>query len=270
MLTLENVSYRYAGYAKKVLRDVDLTLGDGEIVGLVGANEAGKSTLCLVGAGLAPGSIGGGLEGRVTIDGVAMTGKPLHEFATRVGIGFQNPATQLSGVTGSVFEEVALGPMNLGLPARETVARARQALEILGIESLAEREPRRLSGGQAQLVVIASLLAMRPAHLVLDEPTAQLDPEGTRLVSEGLRELARTGTALLIVEHKTDLLDGLCDRVAVIDAGRIALEGPADTVLADPRLDGWGVDPPSRIRLARALAARGLDPAVALGEGLVA
>ena len=102
MLRLEKVSYRYAGYATKVLRDVDLTLGDGEIVGVVGANEAGKSTLCLVGAGLAPGSIGGGLDGRVTIDGVAMTGRPQHEFATRVGIGFQNPSTQLSGVTGSV------------------------------------------------------------------------------------------------------------------------------------------------------------------------
>ena len=111
---------------------------------------------------------------------------------------------------------------------------------ILDIESLAERPPRRLSGGQAQLVVIASLLAMRPAHLVLDEPTAQLDPEGTRLVGEGLRELARTGTALLVVEHKTDLLDGLCERVAVIDDGRIALDGPADAVLADPRLEALG------------------------------
>src|SRR6478752_6875727 len=270
MLTFEKVSYRYAGYARVVLHDIDLTLADGEIVGVVGANDAGKSTLCLVASGLAPGSIGGGLTGTVAIDGVSMAGKPLHEFATRVGIGFQNPATQLSGVTGTVFEEVALGPMNLGLPARETVTRTKAALAILDIEALAEREPRRLSGGQAQLVVIASLLAMRPAHLVLDEPTAQLDPEGTRFVSEGLRELARTGTALLIVEHKTDLLDGLCDRVAVIDAGRIALEGPADAVLGDPRLDGWGVEPPSRIRLGRALAARGLDPAVVLGEGLVA
>jgi energy-coupling factor transport system ATP-binding protein len=271
MLELRGIGYRYAGYAKPVLHDIDLTLTDGHMLGVVGGNESGKSTLCLVASGLAPGSIGGAITGGgLWIDGTSMNGKPLHEFATRVGIGFQNPATQLSGVTGSVFEEVALGPMNLGLPAHETIARARQALEILGIESLAEREPRRLSGGQAQLVVIASLLAMRPAHLVLDEPTAQLDPEGTRLVSEGLRELARTGTALLIVEHKTDLLDGLCDRVAVIDAGRIALEGPADTVLADPRLDGWGVEPPSRIRLARALAARGLDPGLALGEGLVA
>src|SRR5436189_4539991 len=106
MLVLQGVGYRYAGYANSVLHDIELTLGDGEIVGVVGANEAGKSTLCLVGAGLAPGSIGGGLDGRVTIDGVAMTGRPQHEFATRVGIGFQNPATQLSGVTGSVFEEV--------------------------------------------------------------------------------------------------------------------------------------------------------------------
>src|SRR3954467_3889966 len=233
MLRLSGVGYRYPGYATPVLHDVTLELAPGEIVGVVGANESGKSTLCLVASGLAPGSIGGELtSGAVEIDDRATTGRPLHEIATEVGIGFQNPATQLSGVTGSVFEEVALGPMNLGLPARETVARARQALEILGIESLAESPPRRLSGGRAQLVVIASLLAMRPAHLVLDEPTAQLDPEGTRLVGEGLRELARTGTALLIVEHKTDLLDGLCDRVAVIDAGRIALEGPADTVLA--------------------------------------
>ena len=262
MLRFEKVTYRYAGYATRVLHDIDLPLADGEIVGVVGANEMGKSTLCLVASGLAPGSIGGSLGGTVSIDGTSMAGRPLHEYATRVGIGFQNPATQLSGVTGSVFEEVALGPMNLGLPARETVARAKAAMATLDIGGLAEREPRRLSGGQAQLVVIASLLAMRPAHLVLDEPTAQLDPEGTRLVGEALRELAATGTALLVVEHKTDLLDGLCDRVVVMDAGRIALDGPAGDVLADPRLEAWGVDAPSRIRIGRALAARGLDPAV--------
>jgi energy-coupling factor transport system ATP-binding protein len=260
MLRLQGVGYRYAGYAAEVLHDVDLTLGDGEIVGVVGANEAGKSTLCLVASGLAPGSIRGSLTGTVTIDGVDMAGRPLFEFSTRVGIGFQNPATQLSGVTGSVFEEVALGPMNLGLTARETVERTKTALATLGIGDLAERQPRRLSGGQAQLVVIASLLAMRPAHLVLDEPTAQLDPEGTRLVGEALRRLAGSGTALLIAEHKTDLLAGVCSRVVVIDAGRIALDGPAHDVLADARLETLGVEPPSRVRLTRALSERGLDP----------
>jgi energy-coupling factor transport system ATP-binding protein len=270
MLRFDAVSYRYAGYARTVLHDIDLTLADGEIVGVVGANEAGKSTLCLVASGLAPGSIGGGLTGTVSIDGASMAGKPLHEFATRVGIAFQNPATQLSGVTGTVFEEVALGPMNLGLPARETVARTKAALAILDIGALAEREPRRLSGGQAQLVVIASLLAMRPGHLVLDEPTAQLDPEGTRLVGAALRELAATGTAMLIVEHKTDLLDGLCSRVLVVDDGRIALDGPTSDVLADQRLETWGVEAPSRVRLARALAARGLDAALLGGREVLA
>ena len=261
MLELRNVAYRYAGYARTVLQDVDLALADGEIVGVVGANEAGKSTLCLVASGLAPGSIRGELTGDVLIDGTSMTGRPLHEFSTRVGIGFQNSATQLSGVTGSVFEEVALGPMNLGLRRRETVERAKSALATLGIQHLAEREPRRLSGGQGQLVVIASLLAMRPGHLVLDEPTAQLDPEGSRLVAEALRELARTGTALLIAEHKTDLLDELCSRILVIDDGRIVLDGPTRDVFEDPGLADRGVDPPARVRLAQALAARGLDPA---------
>ena len=262
MLRLTEVGYRYAGYARQVLHDIDLTLADGEIVGLVGANETGKSTLCLVASGLAPGSIGGALTGRLEIDGEDMAGKPLHEFATRVGIAFQNPATQLSGITGSVFEEVALGPMNLGLPARETVARVKAALAALGIESLAEREPRRLSGGQGQLVVIASLLAMRPAHLVLDEPTAQLDPEGTRLVGEALRQLAGAGTAMLLVEHKTDLLDVLTTRVAVVADGTLVADGPTAGILDDPRLVDWGVEPPSRIRLGRAIAAAGLDPAL--------
>jgi energy-coupling factor transporter ATP-binding protein EcfA2 len=262
-LRLRDVGYRYAGYARPVLHDVTLELADGEIVGLVGPNDAGKSTLCLVASGLAPGSIGGELMGGgLEIDGEPMAGRPSHELATRVGIGFQNPATQLSGVAGSVFEEVALGPMNLGLSARETVDRTRAALSTLGIEDLAERAPRRLSGGQGQLVVLASLLAMRPAHLVLDEPTAQLDPEGTRLVGEALRRLAETGTALLIAEHKTDLLAGLCDRIVVIDGGRLVADGPTAAILGDPGLPERGVDPPTRVRLERALAERGLEVGV--------
>lgn len=267
MLKLANVGYRYPGYATPVLHDIDLSLASGEIVGVVGANDAGKSTLCLVASGLAPGSIGGELTGDgLFIDGQPMAGRPLHELSTHVGIGFQNPATQLSSITGSVFEEVALGPMNLGLTQRETVDRTKHALATLGIEHLAERSPRRVSGGQAQLVVIASLLAMRPRHLILDEPTAQLDPESTRLVGAVLRELAATGTSLLIAEHRADLLDGLCQRVVVIEGGRIVADDAATTVLADPRLAAWGVDPPSRIRLARSLTARGLDPGLLDGS----
>ena len=265
MLELTGATYRYAGYARPAIHDVDLRLDDGEIVGLVGANEAGKSTICLVASGLAPASIGGGLTGTLVIDGEPMAGRPVYDLAERVAIGFQDPASQRSGIAATVFEEVALGPMNLGLPAHETIARAREALTLLRIGDLADRDPSRLSGGQGQLVAIASLLAMRPRHMVLDEPTAQLDPEGTRLVADALRDLAAAGTALLVVEHRTDLLDGLCGRIAVVVDGRIIADGPAATILGDPRLEEWGVEPPSRIRLARALAANGLDPALVEG-----
>jgi energy-coupling factor transport system ATP-binding protein len=258
MLELDGVSYRYPGYARLVLSEIDLSIANGEIVGLVGRNEAGKSTLCLVASGLAPVSVGGVLTGAVRIDGEITTGLRPFELARRVGLVFQNPNTQRSGVTATVFEEVALGPVNLGIEVAETVERTRWALATLRIEDLADRDPARLSGGQAQLVAIASILAMRPPHLVLDEPTAQLDPEGTRLVGEALRALAGTGSALLIAEHKTNLLDQVCSRVVALDAGRIALDGPAATVLADPALEGLGVERPARYRIGEEIAGAGL------------
>jgi len=267
MLELTGVSYRYAGYATEVLHDIDLRLADGEIVGLVGPNEAGKSTLCLVASGLAPASVGGSLRGTLTLDGTPAAGLATHELAERVVVGFQNPNTQRSGIAATVFEEIALGPMNLGLAVAETVERTREAIERLKLEHLILRDPQRLSGGQAQLVGIASLLAMRPRHVILDEPTAQLDPAGTRLVGEALRSLAGTGTSLLIAEHKTDLLDGLCSRIVAIDGGRIVIDGPTGEVFDDPRLTGLGVERPARARLAAALATRGVEPGV-LGGAL--
>ncbi len=258
MLELRSVSYRYAGYSTEVLHEVDLRLDDGEIVGLVGPNEAGKSTLCLVASGLAPASIGGALTGTLTLDGTPAAGLATHQLAERVVVGFQNPNTQRSGIAATVFEEIALGPMNLGLAVEETVAR-------LKLDHLILRDPQRLSGGQAQLVGIASLLAMRPRHIILDEPTAQLDPAGTRLVGEALRALAETGASLLIAEHKTDLLDGLCTRIVAIDGGRIVLDAPTAEAFDDPGLAGLGVEPPARVRLSRLLASRDLDPAVVTG-----
>ncbi len=257
MLELIGVSYRYPGYAREVLKGLDLRIEDGEIVGLVGPNESGKSTLCLVASGLAPASIGGTLKGEVRVDGAALAGRRSHELATLVGLVFQDPKTQRSGTTGTVFEEIAMGAVNLGLPVAETVARTRSAMRALRIEDLRDRDPQRLSSGQAQLVAIASILAMQPRHLVLDEPTAQLDPEGTRLVRQALAELAARGTALLVAEHKTDLLDGLCTRVIAIDGGVVALDGPVGPTLEDPALAAMGVEPPSRVRIAQALAGGG-------------
>jgi energy-coupling factor transporter ATP-binding protein EcfA2 len=259
MLELTAEAYRYPGYARSVLHDIELRLDDGEIVGLVGPNEAGKSTLCLVAAGLAPASIGGVLKGSLRLDGQPASGLKTHQLAERVVVGFQNPNTQRSGLAATVFEEIAVGPMNLGLPVVETVARTREAIARLRLDDLVERDPQRLSGGQAQLVAIASLLAMRPRHIILDEPTAQLDPEGTRLVGEALKALAEDGTSLLVAEHKTDLLDGVCERILVIDDGTIVRDGSTAEVFADPDLEALGVEPPARIRLFRAAEDAGLD-----------
>ena len=258
MLTLESVAYRYAGASRTSLRDIDLSVADAEVVGVVGASESGKTTLALVASGLAPRSIGGQLDGRLLIDGEDMSGRPMHELAARVGICFQNPFTQLSQVADTVFEEVAFGALNLGVDRLDVVRRTSEALDGLSIGDLAARDPRRLSGGQVQLVALAGLLAMRPRHLVLDEPTAQLDPEGKQLVGDALAGLAAAGTGLLITEHDTDLLARLCSRVVALDSGGITLSGTPAAVLADPRLDELGVEPPARIRLQRAVDAAGL------------
>src|SRR5688500_12362294 len=137
--------------------------------------------------------------------------------------------------------------MRLGLDRLETAARVAAALDAVGIAALAERDPRQLSGGQMQLVAVCGLLAMRPRHLVLDEPTAQLDPEGTNLVGEALAGIVSRGTGLLIAEHDTDLLAKLCSRVIALDGGEVALEGTATEVLGDEQLTGLGVVPPSRV-----------------------
>jgi energy-coupling factor transporter ATP-binding protein EcfA2 len=251
MLELDAVTYRYAGAARPSLHAVSLTLGEGEVVGIVGASEAGKSTLCLVAAGLAPRTVGGTLSGRVLLDGRDVAPLAMHELAERVGICFANPATQLSRVTATVYEEVAFGPMNLGMPLAEVIGRTGAALDILGIGELAEREPAHLSGGQQQLVALAGLLALRPRHLVLDEPTAQLDPAGTRLVAEALRRLAEDGASILVAEQKTDLLAEICTRVVAIESGRLALQGEVGAVLADAQLVELGVAPPGSVRIRR-------------------
>ena len=251
MLTLDRVSYRYAGAPRPSLLDVSLELRDGEVVGLVGAGEAGKSTLCLVASGLAPRTIGGTLGGRLLLDGADTAGLPMHALATEVAIGFQNPGTQLSGVATTVYEEVAFGPMNLGIPLPDVIRRTEGALAALSITDLAARNPDRLSGGQQQLVAMAGLLALAPRHLVLDEPTAQLDPAGTRLVSDAVRRLAEGGASILIAEQKTDLLASVCDRVVALADGRIAAQDDTDRLLADPRLIELGIPAPSAVRIRR-------------------
>jgi len=259
-LDLAAVRYRYAGSMSVALGPLDLSLEPGQVVGVAGANESGKTTLCLAASGMAPAVVGGHLDGAVEIDGVAASTLRPHELAQRCGLLFQRAATQLTHTTATVFEEVGFGPCNLSLARDDVVARVWWALAALGIEDLAPRDPTRLSGGQGQLVALAAVLALRPKYLILDEPTSELDPAGTGLVADGLVRAAReTGAGILLVEHKTDVLARIADRMIVLDRGGVALAGPAAAVLGDDRLVELGVEPPARVRLARDLRAAGLD-----------
>jgi energy-coupling factor transport system ATP-binding protein len=259
-LSLAAVSYRYAGATTEALRGVNLAVEPGRVVGLVGANGAGKSTLCLCAVGLAPNAIGGTLEGAVKIDGLDTKQTPVHQLVQHAGILFQESQTQITSGAPTVWEEIAFGPRNLSLARDEVIARTWNAIGALHLGGIVDRDPSRLSGGQAQLVALAAILALGPRYLVLDEPTSQLDPLGTRLVGDTLSSAAKqTGAGILIAEHKTDLLASLCDEVIVINAGTIVARGAATDVLGDPSLDKWGVSPPALVAARRAVVAAGIE-----------
>lgn len=212
MIVLDEAAYRYAGADAWALPPTTLTLHGGELVGVRGPNESGKTTLCLVASGLAPAAIGGELRGRVLVDGRPTVRLRPHELAQRCGVLFDNPAVQLTGLHRTVYEEVAFGPCNLGLLLEEVHRRTGAALRLLALEHLAGRDPAHLSGGESQLVALAGLLALQPGHLLLDEPVSRLDPERAELVGSAVERLAGAGVGVLLAEHDEGLL-GRCHRV---------------------------------------------------------
>ena len=263
MLRLDGVTYRYPGAATDSLHGVSLSLAEGTITGLVGPAQAGKSTLCLVAGGLAPRVVGGKLFGQVGVDLESVADWPMHRLAEQVVTGLQDPTGQLTLIAGTVAEEVAFGPANLGLARADIDTRVETALRLTGIEALAERDPARLSGGQQQLVVIAGLLALQPRHLVLDEPLAHLDAASASLVLEAVRAAADAGTAVLLAEQRTAGLSEVADEVAVMGAGNIIARGTPEDIFADPGNAVLGVSEPPMVALRRQLVEAGLDPALA-------
>lgn len=243
-LWVRGLSVRYA--SRTALQDVSLTLEQGEFLFLTGPSGCGKSTLCRCLGGLIPHSHPTAtMQGSVLVDGRDTRAVPLREVARRVGLVFQNPSTQLFNVT--VREEIAFGPRNLGLSAPETARRVAEAAEALHIGHLLDRRLDTLSGGEKQRVAMASVLAMGPHILVLDEPTASLDVPGSRAVLEALTSLNRErGTAVLLAGHRTDEVSRLAGWVVLLERGRVVRDGPASQVLAErPLLRRLGVRRPT-------------------------
>lgn len=222
MLTITNLSYHYPD-GTPALREIDLTIAAGERVALLGVNGAGKSTLLLqLNGTLRPSS------GAIVVDGLPVTPQNLRQIRARVGLVFQDPDDQLFSPT--VFDDVAFGPLYMGLAPAEVDRRVQQALQAVGMTGYEQRPPHRLSLGQRKRVALATVLAMQPSLLALDEPSAGLDPRARRGLSELLRTLPQT---MLVSTHDLALVADVFPRVIVLAEGRVVADEATSSLLAD-------------------------------------
>lgn len=243
IVNLKNVTYKYPLTDAPALRDINLQVGEGEFLAVIGPNGAGKSTLCYTIAGFAPHFFKGELTGTVEVAGNESQNSSLSEWVMNVGLAFQNPFNQISGAKYTVFEEIAFGLENIGIPRDEMKHRVEDSMKLTGISDLADRSPYSLSGGQQQRVALTSILVMQPKVLVLDEPTSQMDPIGTRDVFGVIRTMAEKGMTVILVEHKVEWIANFADRVIALHEGQIILDGkPGEVLTSDILPDkGFGI-----------------------------
>ena len=230
-INLQNVTYKYPLTKTPVLQNINLQINEGEFVAVVGPNGAGKSTLCYALAGFVPHFFKGEISGSIEVAGMESSKSTLDEWVLNVGLAFQNPFNQISGAKYTVFEEIAFGLENNGVPREEIRPRVEDAMKLTDISDLADRSPYSLSGGQQQRVALTSILVMQPKLLVLDEPTSQMDPIGTREVFGVVRRMAEGGMTVVMVEHKMEWIAQFADRVIALKDGQILLEGKPNEVL---------------------------------------
>jgi len=260
IINLQNITYKYPLTDTPVLENINLQIEEGEFVAVIGPNGAGKSTLCYTLAGFVPHFYKGELTGTVEIVGVETQETSLNEWVMNVGLAFQNPFNQITGAKYTVFEEIAFGLENIGVPRDEMEERVERALEMTGISDLAERSPYSLSGGQQQRVALTSILVMEPRVLVLDEPTSQMDPIGTREVFGVIRTMAERGMTVLLAEHKMEWIAQFADRVVALHEGKILMDGRPGEVLTSEVLDGKGFGISRYTSTAREAKKRGMWP----------
>jgi len=224
VISVRDVRYKYPTSRDWVLRGINLDVYRGEFLGIVGTTGAGKTTLCQCFNGLIPHYARGTFEGTVLVEERDTRDADVADLSTLVGLVFQDADAQL--VMSSVLEEVMLGLTMRGMATKEAKARALETLESLGISHLAGRPPYALSGGQKQRAAIAAVMAMQPDILVLDEATSELDSLTVHRIFDICRRLNEQGATIVLVSHEVELLCQFADRLALVDDGRVLLEGP--------------------------------------------
>ena len=250
MIELKNVSFKYELQEEKTIKNLDLYVKQGEFVGIIGKNGSGKTTLCNIIRGIIPDFVQGTITGSISIDNKNINDIERGEMAELVGFVFQNPFSQISGIKKTVFEEIAYGLENLGVPREEIRQRVTDVIKLLKIEDLQDKNPNELSGGQSQRVAIASIIVMNPKVLIFDEPTSQLDPLGTEEIFDILKLLKSQNKTIILVEHKIDLIAEYADRVVVMDDGEIIFNGETHEVLSNDKIEKHNVSMPIVSKLA--------------------
>ena len=257
LIKAADLSYTYrsgSGREVQALNNVNMQVNQGEILAITGQNGSGKSTLARHFNGLLKPD-----EGEVLVNGLSTANaENIPAIRRMVGMVFQNPDNQL--VSSIVEEDIAFGPENLGLPPDIIRERVNHALSILNLEHLRQESPSQLSEGQKQLVAIAGVLAMRPKYIVMDEPTAHLDPRSRREVIDNIMRLNREEdiTIILLTHYMNEVVH--CDRMIVMDQGFIMMEGtPAEIFYQDSKILDYGLDFPVATKLVRSLKLHGID-----------
>lgn len=265
MIELKGVSFTYPGQGSPALQDVTFSVAEGDFVAILGRNGSGKSTLARIMNGLLQPT-----QGEIIVDGIS-TRDASQAIKVRqlVGLLFSNPDNQL--VSQVVEEDIAFGPENLGLSPAIIEERVQTALSMVGMEEFRKHPPHLLSGGQKQRIAIAGVLALKPKYMVLDEPTAMLDPLGRDEVIKNLLYLNREeGTGVILITHHVE--EALwAKQVIVMDHGRVAMAGMSQDILNQAaELEGLGLEAPGPVLLAEALRRKGWQiPAILESSKLV-
>lgn len=244
IITIEHLKYKYPNTDRLVLDDISLSIEKGEFIGIIGKNGAGKSTLSQAIIGLVPQFYHGAYGGSVIVDGRDAATVPVGELCEYVGLVFQNPFNQLSGARDTVYGEVAFGLQNLSVEREEMKARVERVMKQLDIWQYRDRNPFDLSGGQMQRVALAGVLVMQPEVIILDEPTSQLDPQGTEEVFRAVDQLTQSGITIIMIEQKPEKMADYCDRLILMHEGKIVAFDTPEKIFSREDLEDMGVQVP--------------------------
>ncbi|MEQ9715963.1 MAG: ABC transporter ATP-binding protein [Candidatus Asgardarchaeum sp.] len=255
LIKVKNLFFKYKNANDYALKNINLEIFPGEFILLIGPTGCGKTTLCRCLNGLIPHFYNGEFKGDVIIAGENTKAIPISKIATKVGMVFQNPENMLFSL--NVEREIAFGLENLGFHREEIRRRVNNVIKLFGLENIRKKPPHELSGGEQQIVAIASIFVLKPSILILDEPTANLDPTTALKVINLLTELNKKfNTTIIIIEHRLEMIIPIVSRVIVMNDGQIVFDGTTEDVLKTTILESLGIQTPKASLLIKQLLSK--------------